>query len=720
MTLNIKYMGENAIAYLIEKCKSTFALITHKHTAQEIGADVEGSASAALVLANQHTEEKVGELAINVAYIDGEDNEDIVDPDIEMSDVVVDSALSETSMNPVQNKVVTAKINELEENIVTSWNELEDKPFGEGTTYVTYAEGEVSTDSEHKSGDGVFHGYLGAGYKTIEEGKTYNVTIDGVLYENIVCSSGDQVLQNSDPTLGSSYGELRDGNAEYPFKINFTDYYDIYIVYTKGNASHSVKIEEVVSSVKQIEEKYIPDTIARIDHSHSWNDLEDRPFHDEYIETVFTITIDDMVPYGNNPEEYRAYMKGIIEFPSILYGDCSNYAFLFNDRLFTNINYLSGYGGNWIATDKNGVELTVSGPLGDDKTDWAVILGVKTEAEIIIGNFSIIKQAPFKQIDEKFIPEHSHVYIEDYINYIEILPETTVTIDSDGGYESLPNMETQLEKDVTYYVTLNGVKYECIAREYNDGDIIIGNGIIYGDGIVGNNEPFSCDSYSDGSIYLNSATAGTYTISISVAVEGKKIKPEYLPEHSHSWNELKDRPFHDEYIETVFSMTVDMVQDSVGSNLENYRAHMRGTGIEYPSVLESDYQNCSFLFNGRLFTNITYQPPGYAGVWRATDANGVELSVTGHVNDDDKTDWVLSLYGKTEAEKIIGDFSIIKQVPLKQIDKKFIPNQSWNDLTDKPTKDDALALLMEVGMVDPVVDNNGAMYTDNNNMIYTF
>ena len=59
--MNIKYMGENAISYLIEKCKSTFALITHKHTAQEVGADVEGSASAALVLAEQYTDEAVAQ-----------------------------------------------------------------------------------------------------------------------------------------------------------------------------------------------------------------------------------------------------------------------------------------------------------------------------------------------------------------------------------------------------------------------------------------------------------------------------------------------------------------------------------------------------------------------------------------------------------------------------------------------------------------------------------
>lgn len=59
----IKYLGEQAISYLIEKCKATFALITHTHTAEEIGADAKGSASAALGLANEYTDEQIEAIA---------------------------------------------------------------------------------------------------------------------------------------------------------------------------------------------------------------------------------------------------------------------------------------------------------------------------------------------------------------------------------------------------------------------------------------------------------------------------------------------------------------------------------------------------------------------------------------------------------------------------------------------------------------------------------
>ena len=57
--MNIKYMGEQAVSYLIEKCKATFALITHTHTASDVGADEAGSASAALSLAEEYTNEQI-------------------------------------------------------------------------------------------------------------------------------------------------------------------------------------------------------------------------------------------------------------------------------------------------------------------------------------------------------------------------------------------------------------------------------------------------------------------------------------------------------------------------------------------------------------------------------------------------------------------------------------------------------------------------------------
>lgn len=57
--MNIKYLGEQTISYLISKCKATFASIAHTHTALEIGADASGSASKALSNAKTYTDEQI-------------------------------------------------------------------------------------------------------------------------------------------------------------------------------------------------------------------------------------------------------------------------------------------------------------------------------------------------------------------------------------------------------------------------------------------------------------------------------------------------------------------------------------------------------------------------------------------------------------------------------------------------------------------------------------
>lgn len=79
--MEIKYFGEQALSYFVNKCKSTFALLTHTHTASDVGADVSGSASAALALAEQYTNEKITELengTITVLKATQDENGDII------------------------------------------------------------------------------------------------------------------------------------------------------------------------------------------------------------------------------------------------------------------------------------------------------------------------------------------------------------------------------------------------------------------------------------------------------------------------------------------------------------------------------------------------------------------------------------------------------------------------------------------------------------------
>ena len=116
------------------------------------------------------------------------------------------------------------------------------------------------------------------------------------------------------------------------------------------------------------------------------------------------------------------------------------------------------------------------------------------------------------------------------VEEVEILAETTVTISADNSDEALPDT-TQLTVGKTYFVILNGVSYECVAW-YSDDEsaVIIGNGDIFG-GEGGNGEPFSCDSYTDGEIYLNTEKAGTYTISVSTEENVvHKLDKKYLPD----------------------------------------------------------------------------------------------------------------------------------------------------------------------------------------------
>ena len=116
------------------------------------------------------------------------------------------------------------------------------------------------------------------------------------------------------------------------------------------------------------------------------------------------------------------------------------------------------------------------------------------------------------------------------VEEVEILAETTVTISEDNSDTALPKT-AQLTVGQTYFVILDGVSYECVAWYSDDEDaVIIGNGAIFG-GEGGNSEPFSCDSYSSGEIYLNTEKAGTYTISISIKENIiHKLDKKYLPD----------------------------------------------------------------------------------------------------------------------------------------------------------------------------------------------
>ena len=165
-----------------------------------------------------------------------------------------------------------------------------------------------------------------------------------------------------------------------------------------------------------------------------------------------------------------------------------------------------------------------------------------------------------------------------------VLNETTVTITDD--YYDFGNIPYgQLIAGQTYYVTLNGVEYKCVARYCNDY-VLIGNGTIYGDGDVSNNEPFSCDSYSDGNIYLNAAV-GEYTISISgVKTVIHKLDSKYLdlPTNLATTDDMEEVW---EYADSAYSYANDAYSLA---NTKMNATNPTGTG-SFSMNISSDYNN---------------------------------------------------------------------------------------------------------------------------------
>lgn len=124
-------------------------------------------------------------------------------------------------------------------------------------------------------------------------------------------------------------------------------------------------------------------------------------------------------------------------------------------------------------------------------------------------------------------------YIENRPFYTELktdfLVEQQEIVIDDGLYANLTANATFVVGE-TYTVVIDGVEYQCVAWQGSDG-VCIGNGDIYGGEGLGGDEPFSCDSYDDGSMYLNTLELGTYTISIAgLSEKVHKIDDKYLPE----------------------------------------------------------------------------------------------------------------------------------------------------------------------------------------------
>ena len=149
---------------------------------------------------------------------------------------------------------------------VTSWNDLTDKPF----YHISFSE--VVIDNLTKED----HDNNNRPSCTFIPGDLYTVIWNGTYYENIKCyvgSYGYNIIQDPDVFY------INDGGGD-----------GLFIVAADQNNDYTVSVIHHVDDLQKLDEKFIPDTIARKEdieqHVTYWDDLEDKPFYDTGIESL--------------------------------------------------------------------------------------------------------------------------------------------------------------------------------------------------------------------------------------------------------------------------------------------------------------------------------------------------------------------------------------------------------------------------------------------------
>ena len=195
------------------------------------------------------------ELSTNVAYINKENNENIESPDIAASSVIIDSALSRTSANPVQNATITAELDTIKD-AKADWNQNDETAID----YIKNRPFYIKDSTENILLDGTFE-FTNSRYSQtnstidFEVNKEYTVIFDGVNY-NCIASIVDDI-----PTIGNGAifnSNLYPDNGK-PFIIAASIAKGLLVILTTSAATaHTVTIKAIEENVQTMDKKYLP------------------------------------------------------------------------------------------------------------------------------------------------------------------------------------------------------------------------------------------------------------------------------------------------------------------------------------------------------------------------------------------------------------------------------------------------------------------------------
>lgn len=194
------------------------------------------------------------ELSTNVAYINKENNENIESPDIAASSVIIDSALSRTSTNPVQNATITAELDTIKD-AKADWNQNDETAIN----YIKNRPFYTISSTENTLLDGTFefeNGQYSQQNSTIdfEVGKEYTVIFDGVSYNCIAFIEQDAPCIGNGVIINSKYPDSGE-----PFLIGASIAQRMLVILTNpAGTAHTVTIKFIKENVQTMDKKYLP------------------------------------------------------------------------------------------------------------------------------------------------------------------------------------------------------------------------------------------------------------------------------------------------------------------------------------------------------------------------------------------------------------------------------------------------------------------------------
>lgn len=202
---------------------------------------------------------------------------------------------------------------------VTSWNDLEDKPFGAEKVVTTFVYDENNTNNVVlNSGKTLYHvaefaGYLDRPYASLmmPSNKRVEISLDE---RETIFGTTDEYMGYT-PAVGH-YKVVEFSFVDYEEHIFEIFYWDSYeritfeyegeeIVlptsgwYAYSNFANSYVENVFVENVEVLDEKFIPESIARVDEigdmSITWDNIANKPFYSE----------EEWIPFNYNEDEWR-------------------------------------------------------------------------------------------------------------------------------------------------------------------------------------------------------------------------------------------------------------------------------------------------------------------------------------------------------------------------------------------------------------------------------